>query len=905
MITPKEIIERTIAFYNDHKNDSRENSHKQSFWNDFFYAFGTDRKKVAEFEKTVKKYGGGIYFVDLFWKGELIIEQKSKGESLDAAYIQAIEYSNHIKKNGDKPKYIIVSDFERIRIYDLLKPSNEYKEIKQSELHKNTDLFGFISGYSRRKFDDDEPVNREAAIRIGQLHKLLKVSGYKVEDLKRILVRILFCLFAEDTTVFPKGIFREFIDEDTEDDGTNTGAQLNHLFEILNTEYSDRASTLPENLKKFPYVNGDLFSERLSTASFNTKMRDVLLECCHFEWSSISPAIFGTMFQAVIDGIERDKLAAHYTSEKNIMKTIKGLFLDELQKEFHKIKNSLGKLKEFHRRIAALKFLDPACGCGNFLVISYREIRRLEIEILKQIQKLSGSNQMSSPLLQSLIHLESFYGIEYDKSAVRIAEVSMWLMECKMNEELTFEFGNYIATVPLKRNAHIVCGNALRINWNDVVSKLELDYILGNPPFISKENRTKEQQDDMRIILGNDSGVLDYVCAWYKMASDYIDGTKIKVAFVSTNSITQGEQVSVLWKHLLKKNIHIHFAHRTFKWGNEAKGNASVYVVIIGFGNFDVEEKYIFDYETPKSEPLQIKAKRINPYLIDFDDIIIADRTKPICVVSKMYKGSQPTDGGNFLFTDEEKKTFLKAEPNANRFFHHFISSKEFINGKKRWCLWLTDAEPHELKKLPLVMERIRAVKEMRLRSVKKSTVKWAEQPTKFTENRQPKTNYVLVPSHSSENRDYVPISFLTKNDILNNSCFSIPNASLYEFGILISKMHMAWMRQVCGRIKSDYRYANTIVYNNFPFPLKVTTTNKKSVEEKANLVLKARENHPKSSLADLYDTETMPDDLRKAHKELDKAVDNCYKAKRFDTEMERVKFIFQLYKEIAEPIPV
>lgn len=904
MITQKEIIERAILFSKEWKDATRENSDKQTFWNEFFNVFGIERKKVAKFEETVKKYSGNAGFADLFWKGELIAEHKSKGEDLDEAYSQAIEYCDGLKKR-DKPKYIIVSDFENIRVYDFINGNGKFEHTKLHDFPKNTDMFGFISGYSRRKYQDEEPVNKKAAELIGDLHEVLLKAKYDGENLERFLVRILFCLFADDTTIFPKGIFREFIDEETYEDGSNVGSQLNHLFQILDTPEEKRQDTLADNLKVFPYVNGDLFGERLDIPAFNKKMRDTLLECCQFDWSEISPAIFGTMFQAIIHGVKRDELGAHYTSEGNIMKVVHGLFLDELQKEFEKIKNNSNRLKEFHNKIAGLRFLDPACGCGNFLVITYRELRKLEIEVLKQLKILSGSTQLSLATLQSQIQLDSFYGLEYDKSAVRITEVAMWLMEHKMNEALTGEFGKYIATIPLKKSPHVMQGNALRVDWNTLVKVEKLSYILGNPPFISQKNRNVEQKEDMKMVFGENGNNLDYVCAWYKKAADYIEGTSVKASFVSTNSITQGEQVGILWEYLFKKQIKIHYAHRTFKWNNEATGKASVYVVIIGFANFDVEEKYIYDYLTPKSEAVETIAKNINPYLIDFDDRIISDRSTPISPVSKMYKGNSPVDGGNFLFTDEEKKDFLKSEPNAKKFVKPFLSAEEYLNGERRWCLWLPNAEPDELRKLPLVMKRIEAVKKMRLSSTKAATVKWAQKPTLFMETRQPESDFVLIPRHSSESRKYVPFGFFSKENIVADSCMCIPKASYYEFGVISSLMHMAWMRQVCGRIKSDYRYSNTIVYNNYPFPEGVSEKSKKTVEEKAKLVLEARSNHPNSTLADLYDPDTMPNDLRKAHDELDKAVDKCYSNQSFKTEMERLKFLFDLYKKITEPLLV
>jgi hypothetical protein len=905
MITPKEIIERSIQFSKDWGTAHRENSDKQTFWNEFFHVFGVERKKVAKFEETVKKYGGTNGFVDLFWKGELIVEHKSKGEDLDEAYKQAIEYSDGLKKR-DQPKYIIVSDFENIRVYDCTDEDCKYEQIKLNQLPKKIELFGFISGYSRRKYKDEEPVNKKAAELIGDLHEVLLESGYTGEDLERFLVRILFCLFADDTTIFPKGIFREFIDEETYEDGTNVGSQLIHLFQILNTEENKRQTNLSEKLIIFPYVNGELFAERLQMPSFDKKMREILLECCHFDWSEISPAIFGTMFQAIMHGAKRDELGAHYTSEKNIMKVVQGLFLDDLYSEFNSVKNNSNKLKEFHNKTSKLTFLDPACGCGNFLVITYREIRKLEVEILKQLRTLSGSNQLTFAVLESQIHLSSFNGIEYDKSAVRISEVAMWLMEHKMNEEMTGIFGKYIATIPLKESPHIICDNALKVDWSLVIPNTKLSFILGNPPFISKNDRNDEQNEDMDSIFSGrikNYKLLDYVCAWYAKAADYMQDTRIKSAFVSTNSISQGEQVGTLWIYLFRKNIKIHFAHRTFKWANEAKGIASVYVVIIGFANYDTDKKFINEYANPTADPQEIKARNINPYLIDYEDLVVTSRSKPICNVPEMDFGNKPVDHGNFLFTDDEKKKFLKEEPEAKSLIKPFISAHEFLNREKRWCLWLDGISPHEYSDLKHVMKRVNNVRTFRLKSKKAATKDDAKTPYLFSEIRQPNSDYVLIPRHSSENRKYVPFGFFKKDSIVADSCISLANASVYLFGVLTSVMHMAWMRQVCGRIKSDYRYSNVLVYNNFPFPENVSDKDKKNVEGKAKQILTIRENYLDSSLAILYNTNTMPKELLKAHEELDKAVDKCYGRQTFNTEMERLKFLFTQYKNLIEPL--
>ncbi len=651
-----------------------------------------------------------------------------------------------------------------------------------------------------------------------------------------------------------------------------------------------------------------MFEERLPVASFDKEMRNILLECCKLNWSLISPAIFGSMFQGVVDPKERRNLGQHYTSEKNILKLIKPLFLDELRNEYEKIKNIKVRLLEFHTKISKLKFLDPACGCGNFLVITYRELRLLEIDILKSLyfERLKEVQQVIE--IESLvkINIDNFFGIEYEEFPVRIAEVAMWLIDHQMNMRVSEEFGQYYVRLPLKKSANIIQGNALRLNWEEIVPKTELNYILGNPPFSGKHLQSKEQKEDLDLVLRdvNSSGILDYVTAWYIKAAQYIQHTNIKAAFVSTNSISQGEQVGVLWNELFNKyKIKIHFAHRTFKWSNEGRGIAAVHVVIIGFANLNSDEKYLYEYDNVKSEPHVLKVKNINPYLVSGEDFIILTRKKPICNVPEMVKGSQPTDGGNLLLTNEEKELLILEEPEASSFIKPFVSAKEFLNNEKRWCLWLDNINPSVLKNMTQVMDRVEKVKEMRLKSIKQATVKWAKYPTLFTENRQPKSDYILVPRVSSENRNYIPIGFFNKDYIISDSCNSIPDAKIFHFGVLSSVMHMSWVKYVCGRLKSDFRYSNDIVYNNYPWPENPSEKNIKLVEEKAQQVLDVRKEFPDSSLADLYDPVAMPPKLVKAHQELDKAVDLCYRPQPFTTELSRLEFLFNLYKKYTSPL--
>jgi len=615
-----EIKDRALKFSNEWIDETKERAEKDSFWNDFFEVFGISRRRVATFEEPVKKLGGSQGFIDLFWKGTLLVEHKSKGKDLDKAYEQATDYFPGLKEH-ELPKYILVSDFERIKLFDLDERTEH--EFHISEFYKNVKLFGFIAGYQKRTFKEEDPVNIKAAELMGKLHDQLKEYGYEGHPLEVYLVRLLFVLFADDTGIFEKDIFKEFIDQKTNEDGSDLGALLAQFFQVLNTPNEKRLKNLDEHLNQFPYVNGGLFEEFLPIAAFNSKMRAILLEASALDWGKISPAIFGSLFQSVMNPEERRNLGAHYTSEKNIFKLIKPLFLDELREEFEKVKSNSKRLKEFHKKLSTLKFLDPACGSGNFLIITYRELRLLEIDILRVLYKNTAVIDISHILW---LNVDQFYGIEYDEFASRIAEVAMWLIDHQMNMKISEEFGQYFVRLPLNKSAKIVNANALRTDWEDIVSKTELSYILGNPPFYGKQYQTKEQREDMIFVFDDlkGAGVLDYVTAWYLKASKYIQNTNIEVAFVSTNSISQGEQVGLLWKKLMSDyNVKINFAHRTFKWNNEAKGKAAVFVVIIGFANFDAKSKIIFDYENINGEPHSIKAKQINPYLVDANSIFI------------------------------------------------------------------------------------------------------------------------------------------------------------------------------------------------------------------------------------------------------------------------------------------
>ncbi len=882
--------------------------------------FGVSRRRVATFEQKVKKLDDKQGYIDLFWKGMLLVEHKSRGKDLDRAYTQALDYFPGIKER-DLPKYVLVSDFERLRLYDLDPPDplpqageggrrpgeGVFYEFELRDLHKNIKHFAFIAGYRTQTIAPQNPVNIKAAERMGKLHDALKAAGYDGYPLEVLLVRLLFCLFADDTGIFqPASAFRAWIEERTAPDGSDLGPQLAQLFQVLNTPEDRRAKTLDEQIAAFPYVNGKLFEEMLPIASFNLTMREALLDCCALDWSSISPAIFGALFQSIMDAKARRNLGAHYTSEENILKLIQPLFLDDLWEEFKRVKGNKNKLFEFHKKLRTLTFFDPACGCGNFLVIAYRELRMLELDVLRAVHKGPGSRFLD--IHQEIsVDVDQFYGIEIEEFPAQIAQVALWLMDHQMNVRVSQEFGMYFARIPLKTTPHIVNGNALTLDWNDVLPAERASYVFGNPPFVGAMVMQDAQREDMARVFHDlkGYGILDYVAAWYLKAARYMQGSSVHTAFVSTNSITQGEQVGVLWGELLNKyHIKIHFAHRTFKWSNEARGMAAVHCVIIGFGAFDVDKKTVYEYEDIRGESHAVAVRNINPYLVDAPDVLLENRSSPICNVPVMRFGSMPRDGGNLIFTDAEAKEFLHMEPTANKWLRPYMGSQEFINNERRWCLWLVDVPPNELRNLPQTLARIEAVRKFRQESKAATTRKFAETPTLFCQIAQPDSDYLLVPGVSSERRKYVPIGFMPSTVIANNLVFIVPKATLFHLGILSSDMHMVWMRYTCGRLESRYRYSKDIVYNNHPWPDEPTDKQRVAVEAAAQAVLDARAQFPQSSLADLYDPLTMPPALVKAHQALDRAVDACYRKAAFTNDAQRVEFLFERYQQLTSLLP-
>lgn len=907
-----EIKARAIAFSREWAEETRETAEAKSFWDAFFNVFGLSRRAVAVFEEPVRSLQGSYNRIDLFWKGRLLAEHKSAGKDLGKAKGQAFDYVQDLLREGrhaEVPDYIATTDFARLQLYDLNAGGALAADFPLKEFHRHVKHFAFIAGYRPHAFAEEPAVNVAAAGLMAKLADTLEDAGYPDHRRQVFLVRLLFCLFANDTGIFDSNAFDLLIHESAPD-GKDLGPRLAEFFETLDLPREKRQTTLDEALAALPYVNGGLFAEPLPVAHFNSAMREALLDATRFDWSRISPAVFGALFQGVMEPRARRQIGAHYTSEANILKVIRPLFLDDLREERRKAGPNRAALEKLHAKLAGLKFLDPACGCGNFLVIAYRELRALENDLLCALHQGEVLNDFDVAGL-ARVNVDQFYGIEIDEWPARIAEVAMWLMDHLMNRDLSEKLGQYFARLPLAKSARILQANALRTDWKEWLPPDQCAYVMGNPPFVGQTFRTDEQNQEVRDVFGDVRLVnsIDYVACWYVKAADYMKGHKdkaIRCAFVSTNSITQGEQVEPIWRTLLDRGVVIHFAHRTFKWESEARGKAHVHVVIIGFGLSDHSPKLIFDY-SDDGDPIVYTAKNINPYLIDAaPNILVASLASPLEAVPKITLGNKPTDDGNFILTAAEKDELVAKEPGAAQFIRPYIGSVEFINGKIRYCLWLKGASPVELKKCPSILERLERIRAFRQKSTAKPTREKADTPQEFFFICHPETPYLIIPSVSSERRKYVPIGFMDKNTIASNLVYIVPNATLYHFGVLTSAMHMAWMRQVGGRLKSDYRYTGNTVYNTFPWPEKIADERQLEIERLAQAVLDERARHLEkgATLADLYDPVTMPPGLAKAHAALDRAVDRTYRSAPFETERARVEHLFARYQALTTLFP-
>ena len=908
-----EIRARAAAFAQEWANEGYERGQTQLFYRDFFDIFGMPVRRIATFEEPVRLLGDRRGFIDLFWKGVLLVEQKSVGRDLTQAREQAFSYFPGLT-DADLPRYLLLSDFQTFELCDL--DEDDRVAFTLAELPQHVEKFGFILGVQRRSFRDQDPVNIEASERVGQLHDALEESGYTGHDLEQFLVRIVFCFFADDTGIFePRDIFLDLLENRTREDGSDLGGLLSLLFQVLNTPVDERQRNLDEDLARFPYVNGDLFHEPLRIPAFDSDMRQRLIGACHFSWSDISPAIFGSLFQSVMDEDERRAQGAHYTTEKNILKVIEPLFLDELSAEFQRLRERrdnrrLPALIAFQHKLGRLRFLDPACGCGNFLIIAYRELRILEIEVLKEIRPHGQLDLLARSL--SVVDVDAFYGIELEEFPARIAEVALWMMDHIMNNRLSLEFGQTYARIPLEKSPHIRHGDALEFDWAELLPPGECSYVLGNPPFVGAKLQTEHQREQVRNIaaLGRSGGTLDYVSAWFIKAGEYIQQSEVQIGFVATNSITQGEQVAQLWPILFDRcKLDLAFAHRTFAWGSDARGMAHVHVVIIGLAKQDTapREKRLFSYETLNSEPHESRHIALSPYLFDASGltdprIVVEESAQPLNGLPPLLSGSQPIDDGNYIFNADERTAFLQQEPDAEQYLRPYVGSREFLQGGERWILALQDANPADLRTMPRVVERMQAVRAFRARSRRQSTLAIADYPRQYNVNVVPTAPFLVIPKVSSERREYVPIGWLEPPTIPSDLVFIIENASKPLFALLTSAMHMAWLRHIAGRLKSDYRYSIGLVYNTFPVP-PVPTERMQRLELYADAILTARDAHPDADLADLYDPDATPGDLRRAHRDLDRAVDKLYRRSGFSSDRERVEHLLGLYEKMMVPL--
>jgi len=782
------LRQRATKFAKEFANISAEKQHDQRFMQHFCAIFGISPWRI-DYQYPVKlSHKGQTVWIDGLLRGSLLIEMKTAGKDMDEAYRQASRYLS-LLPDKDLPEYILVSDFKTLHLYNRSTGAAR-TEIALADLPQHIEAFLFLTGYEHTAIEQQARINKEAAETMAKLHDALKATGYVGKDLETYLVRLLFCLFAEDTGLFNEnGAFLDYLINHTQADGSDLHGALTALFDTLNKpdanylnahpDYSGpkRLNNLPEHRARFPYINGALFDGNLAHCEFDEAARSTLIDCAKLDWSDISPAIFGSLFQAIMHFDDeaanaktkkRREFGAHYTSEENILKVINPLFMDDLRKEFGKCGNNKNKLHAFHDRLASLNFFDPACGCGNFLVIAYRELRLLEQEV---IRKLWGDNLTGQLDVETIIrcNVHQFHGIEIDESAAQIATLALWLTDHQMNLKVQ-SLGLYYNRISLKKKANIVCANALRIDWADVIAPEQCSYVMGNPPFIGKKEQTKLQKADMAPLVATmkGAGVLDYVTAWYIKATAYIkNNPAVPVAFVSTNSICQGEQTGVLWPYLLAQGVNIYFAHRTFQWSNEGRGIAAVHCVIIGFGLKKPDSYRLFDYgDDIKGSPAESKASQINPYLVDAPNILLTKRMIPLCNAPKMDFGSKAVDFGHLTLSDEERRELLSMYPNALKWIRPFVGSEEFINGTLRYCLWLKDIAANELKSNSWIMNRLNLVRQSRLKSVKASTRDFADFPTLFQEDRQPNSNYLLVPKVSSEKRVMVNIKVTDSNYI-------------------------------------------------------------------------------------------------------------------------------------------
>lgn len=871
-----------------------ENINENDFIFDFLMACGISPNSVARVRKgnyNLSKIDG-----EVLYKNKLFFKAGKKGELL--ADIDRFSKEDRIIK--ENPRFVIVTDFETLLAKDMR--YGHGLDIAIEDLGKHYDFFLPIAGGEIYKTSNNNKADRDASYKMAELYDILVQDNPDIykdgsHKLNVFLSRLLFCFFAEDTLIFPeKGMFTNALVQHTLSSGSDVNTFLNDLFKRLNTKDE---SAFPNFLQKFPFVNGGLFRDTIASPVFSSKARKILVECGDLDWSEINPDIFGSMIQAVVVPEQRSDFGMHYTSVPNIKKLIEPLFLDDLYAEFDKHRDNTRKLRELISRISQIKFFDPACGSGNFLIITYKEIRLLEIKILQRIHELKQKDEVDTFEFTS-ITLSQFYGIEIDDFAHEMAILSLWLAEHQMNlvfEEMLTDYGRSKPLLPLKEAGKIVCANAVRTNWETVCPKNLTDeiYIIGNPPYLGSRNQDDEQKEDLKAVFKDKYKNLDYVSAWFYKGFKYIEGYNSKLAFVSTNSICQGEQVELLWPRIINENnnVEIDFAYQSFKWTNNAKGNAGVTVIILGLRNKSNKPKYIF------SEKIKKEVKNINAYLLDSSDIIVAPRNKSISNFPELPKGNMPYDGGFLIMNENEKNEYVSQYPLSEKFFKKLYGASELMDGNNRWCLWIKENDLDEALSFEFIANRIESVKKMRLRSSDVGAHKLAKTPYRFREIRETTTSSIAIPLTTSERREYIPLCLIDANYVGTNALSILYDCEPYYFGILHSKMHMVWVKNVGGKLKTDYRYSAKLCYNTFPFPT-LTEKQKETINQYVFPILEERAKYPQKTMAWLYNPDTMPAGLKKAHAELDFAIEQIYRLAPFNSDTERLEYLFKLYTDMT-----
>lgn len=905
-LSKAELRERAVRFCKQWEDATSERSQFQVFWAELIGLFDRKPSQVAVYEKLARKASGDTGRIDLLIPGQLAVEGKSAGKDLDDAMDQLVEYLPNLTA-AEHPWLLVVSDFKTFRWHNL--DDGTSGEFALHELPDHLELFAWLAGWQQPgvAYETEEDVNLAATELLQLVHDRLADSGYDRHSLREWMTRVLFCLFADDTGVWDRGAFHTSIVLHTRQDGTDLGQHLNLVFQLLNQPEAARQSNLGDDLAQFIYINGDLFAQPLPVPVCDRATREALLQACKFDWSAISPAIFGSMFQNVMDAPERRQLGAHYTTEQNILRTIRPLFLDDLEAALDGA-TTKPALERYIDRLSSLAFFDPAAGCGNFLVIAYREVRRLETEALRRLHAKRGTGRQLQVdvALQSKVTVDQFHGIEIEEFPAKIARTALYLMDHLANRDLSREFGQHYVRFPIPAAPHIVEGNAVAMDWAEVLAAEDCDYCFGNPPFVGLSWTTPEQRDDKKRVFSRlahkagRTGRLDYVTCWYASAFEYGHRSNARFAFVSTNSITQGEQARTMGPLLRSYGFDLDFAHRTFQWTSEAKGTAVVFVVVIGFSPGDrSRRRRVFDYPDLKGDPEERSVGRLNWYLIAAPHVYPSKHSKPLVdyVPTPPTQGSKPVDGGHLLIKDADIDEARNDEV-AAKYLLRFEQSTEFLYGKDRWCLWLKDATPSELRSSPFIRQRLAAVREARGESPTKSVQLAAETPALFTQDRQPTGWFLVIPEVSSARRDYIPLAFRHADEVIaGNKLLTLSDSPLWLFGILHSAMWMTWVRVIVGRLKGDFSIAPDLAYCAYPFP-NMYSKMQGRIEAAAQDVLDARP--VDASLADLYDPDTMPKPLRDAHRRLDNQVDRAYGRHRHTGDETRLPVLLRRYSELV-----